>query len=63
MKQASELTVQQAARRLGVTLKYVRDLLYEQRLPGAYKRERVWRIPLAAVEAQMRIRESHNGQQ
>jgi excisionase family DNA binding protein len=41
MKQASELTVQQAARRLGVTLKYVRDLLYEQRLPGAYKRERV----------------------
>jgi excisionase family DNA binding protein len=50
MKQASELTVQQTALRLGVTLKYVRDLLYEQKLPGAHKKSRAWRIPAAAVE-------------
>jgi excisionase family DNA binding protein len=64
MKQANELTVQQAAHRLGVTLKYVRDLLYEQRLRGAYKEGRVWRIPVAAIEAHVRIRGAHsNGHQ
>ena len=35
MKQAKELSVQQTALRLRVTLKNARDLLYEQRLPGA----------------------------
>jgi excisionase family DNA binding protein len=50
MKQVKELTVQQTALRLGVTLKYVRDLLYEQKLPGAYKKGRVWVIPASAIE-------------
>jgi len=37
MSEAKPLTVQQTAERLGVTLKYVRDLLYESKLPGAKK--------------------------
>jgi excisionase family DNA binding protein len=51
MGQTKELTVQQTALRLGVTLKYVRDLLYEQKLPGAQKKNRAWRIPANAVDA------------
>jgi excisionase family DNA binding protein len=50
MKKEKELTVQQTALRLGVTLKYVRDLLYEQKLVGARKEGHVWRIPTSAVE-------------
>ena len=63
---SSDLTVRQAARHLGYTQKYVRDLLYEQRFTGAYKEKtgrRVWRVPVSAIEAHIRIRESHsNGQ-
>lgn len=55
MSQARDLTVQQTALRLGVTLKYVRDLLYEQKLPGARKTGRVWRIPASAVEARLKV--------
>jgi excisionase family DNA binding protein len=54
MQKAKELTVQQTALRLGVTLKYVRDLLYEQKLPGAYKKGRVWVIPASIVEARQK---------
>jgi excisionase family DNA binding protein len=57
MKRAKDLTVQQAAFRLGVTLKYVRDLLYEGKLPGATKARRRWTIPAAAVDARLRQRE------
>jgi len=49
MKRTEEFTVQQTALRLGVTLKYVRDLLYGGKLPGAYKKGRVWSIPASAV--------------
>jgi hypothetical protein len=62
----TDLTVRQVAFRLGYTQKYVRDLLYEQRFPGAYKERtgrRIWRVPVTAVESHLRIRESHNGQQ
>ena len=61
MKQAKELTVQQTALRLRVTLKYARDLLYEERLPGAYKKGRVWRILVAAIEQHLKEREARNG--
>jgi excisionase family DNA binding protein len=57
MKQANDLTVQQAALSLGVTLKYVRDLLYERKLRGAYKKGRVWRIPATAVDQWGQARE------
>lgn len=60
MKQTKDLTVQQTALQLGVTLKYVRDLLYEQRLAGAYKKGRVWRIPAASVEKWLKVREAVN---
>ncbi|MGA3294967.1 MAG: excisionase family DNA-binding protein [Candidatus Acidiferrales bacterium] len=55
MKRTKELTVQEAALRLGVTLKYVRDLIAERKLEGARLLGKGpgkgWRIPAAAVEA------------
>ena len=62
MGQTKELTVQQTALRLGVTLKYVRDLLYEQKLTGAQKMGRVWRIPAASVEARLKARQKVQAQ-
>ncbi len=62
MKRANNLTVQQAAFRLGVTLKYIRDLLYEGKLPGATKSGRKWAIPAAAVNARLKQREATNQQ-
>jgi excisionase family DNA binding protein len=63
MGQISELTVQQTALRLGVTLKYVRDLLYEGRFTGAKKVGRQWLIPAATVEARVRARQLSQSQQ
>jgi hypothetical protein len=60
---STNLTVRQAERQLGYTQKYVRDLLYEQRLPGAYKEKterRVWRVPASAIEGHVRTRESNS---
>lgn len=60
MKRANDMTVQQAAFRLGVTLKYIRDLLYEGKLSGATKSGRKWAIPAAAVDARLKQREGTN---
>ena len=57
MKRAKQLTVQQTAQRLGVTLKYVRDLLYEGKFPGAKKAGRIWVIPATAVDERAKGRE------
>jgi excisionase family DNA binding protein len=57
MPHGEALTVQQTALRLGVTLKYVRDLLYERKLPGAQKKGRVWQIPVSALERWKQTRE------
>lgn len=46
--------VREAALRLGFTQKYIRDLLYEGKLPGARKEGREWRIPASAVERRLR---------
>jgi excisionase family DNA binding protein len=46
--------VREAALRLGFTQKYVRDLLYEGKLPGARKEGREWRIPVTVVERRLR---------
>jgi excisionase family DNA binding protein len=62
MKRTEEFTVQQTALRLGVTLKYVRDLLYEGKLRGAHKEGRVWRIPARAVEEWNQARQKAQGQ-
>jgi excisionase family DNA binding protein len=59
---SNSVTVREAASQLGYTQKYVRDLLYEQRLPGAYKNGRVWRIPVLAIADRLTAREGRNGQ-
>jgi excisionase family DNA binding protein len=48
------LGVREAALRLGFTQKYVRDLLYEGKLPGARKEGREWRIPITTLERRLR---------
>ena len=55
MKNQKFLTVPEAARRLGCSLKFVYDLVYAGKL-GAEKVEGRWRIPLAAIEARRRKR-------
>ena len=55
MKNQKFLTVPEAARRLGCSLKFVYDLVYAGKL-GAEKVEGRWRIPLAAIDARRRQR-------
>jgi len=51
MKSKKVLSVREAAVKRGCTLKYIFDLLYAGRLPGASKVGKTWRIPSEAVEA------------
>jgi excisionase family DNA binding protein len=57
---SKSLSVRQAAGQLGYTQKYIRDLLYERKLAGAYKKKCVWRIPASAVEKWLNLREARN---
>jgi excisionase family DNA binding protein len=45
------MTVTEAARMRGCTVKYIYDLLRAGRLPGAVKKGKVWMIPASAVKA------------
>jgi excisionase family DNA binding protein len=45
------LSVREAARELNCTLTYVFHLLWNDRLAGAKKEDRVWLIPLSAIDA------------
>jgi predicted site-specific integrase-resolvase len=45
-----------AARRLGVEIKRIYELLYSGKLAGAEKQNGRWRIPEAAIEARLRAR-------
>jgi predicted DNA-binding transcriptional regulator AlpA len=56
------LSVRQTALKLGHTQKYIRDLLYERRFPGAKKAGRAWVIPVADVEARLKARRNAEGQ-
>jgi excisionase family DNA binding protein len=49
------VSVPEAARRLGFTLKYVYDLLYSGRLKADKKLGR-WRIPVEEIEARLKKR-------
>lgn len=60
MRSNKRLSVREAAQRLGCTRKFVFDLLYENRLTGAKKAGREWRIPVAAIEQRLRQREARN---
>jgi excisionase family DNA binding protein len=44
-----DLTVEQAAKHLHRSESTIRDWVESGRLPGAYKRGRVWRVPRAAL--------------
>jgi excisionase family DNA binding protein len=55
MKNQKYLTVPEAARQLGCTIKYIYDLCYSGRL-GAEKVVGRWRIPLAKIEARLKQR-------
>lgn len=56
----TEYTVYEAAREAGVTSQWIRTLLAEQRLEGAYKQDGQWRIPSTAIEPLKRNREEIN---
>lgn len=49
-----------AARKLGVEIKRVYELLYSGRLAGAEKQGGRWQIPSAAIEARLRAREGNH---
>lgn len=55
------VSVREAAMRMKLTQKYVRDLLYEERLPGAKKQDGVWQIPIGAIERHLKARGGRNG--
>ena len=46
----TDSSVVETARASGFSAKYIRDLLYEDRVPGAHKVDGKWIIPAAAVE-------------
>jgi hypothetical protein len=43
-------TVRETVLQTQYTAKYIRDLLYADRIPGARKVGREWRIPAGAIE-------------
>ncbi|MGA8500001.1 MAG: helix-turn-helix domain-containing protein [Candidatus Sulfotelmatobacter sp.] len=55
MKNESEISAIEAARRLGVGLDYLYSLLWTGKLQGR-KAGKQWRIPTEAVEARLRQR-------
>lgn len=55
MENETGVSVREAARQLGVTLKYVYDLLYSGRLKAEKKMGR-WRIPTEEIEARLQKR-------
>ena len=56
------LSVREAALKLRNTQKFVRDLLYERKLPGAKKSNGHWVIPASAIEARLRARQNTQNQ-
>jgi hypothetical protein len=61
MKTIQYFGPRKAARCLGVGVKRIYELLYDERLPGATKISGRWRIPQAALEARQRAKGSENG--
>lgn len=56
MKASAEaISIKEAARRLGVSIRFVRDLVWAGQLAGE-KVNKVWRIPASAVEARIKRR-------
>jgi excisionase family DNA binding protein len=52
------ISPKEMARAKGCTLKYIYDLLAAERIPGAAKRGKIWRIPASALGRMAGQRES-----
>lgn len=63
MPDTKSLSVREAALKLRNTQKFVRDLLYERKLPGAEKINGHWVIPTSAIKARLRARQNTQNQQ
>jgi excisionase family DNA binding protein len=46
---SNTISPKEMARARGCTLKYIYDLLAAERIPGAEKRGKVWRIPASSL--------------
>jgi excisionase family DNA binding protein len=57
MKHTETVSVREAAKRLGVSIKFVYDLVWAGKLP-AEKSGKKWRIAVGAVDARLRARVS-----
>ncbi len=55
------LSPREAAQRLGTSLYFVYHELWANRLPGARKVGKVWRIPAEGVEDRVKQREARRG--
>ena len=61
MKTIQYFGPRKAARHLGVGIKRIYELLYDERLPGATKISGRWRIPQTALKARQRATGNDNG--
>ena len=62
MKRMKMLSPREAALMRRCTLKYIYDLLYAGRLPGAFKAGRQWKIPAKSLEPRRKTGEVNDGQ-
>jgi hypothetical protein len=57
----SNMAVREVAIRLGTTLAHVYNTVRADRLPGAFKKDGVWQVPEAAVDAYLKRRQQRIG--
>ena len=63
MSKGEFVTAREGAIQLRTTLPYLYALLYAERIPGAYKEDGEWRVPVAAVTEYRARRESRRAKQ
>lgn len=51
-----DLSVRESAVEMGCSTKWIYDLLYARRIPGARKLGKSWRIPRQAIQARKAVR-------
>ncbi len=54
-RMAEAVSIRDAARQLGVSIRFVYDLVWSGKLP-AQKVDKVWRIPASDIEARLKRR-------
>jgi len=55
MRTIETRSIREAARQLGVSIRFVYDLVWSGKLP-AQKVDKVWRIPASAIDARLKQR-------